>query len=72
MQKKSNLYTRGITPKRVAVASGRVHLYGLAPGQHSSEKTSQRWRAVGDTVSGLTDSEFEPLTSRTNSNVFND
>ena len=46
---KSNLhYTRGITPKRVT--SGGTHLRGLAPGRHSSEETSQRWRAVGDTV----------------------
>ena len=45
----SNLhYTRGITPKRVT--SGGAHLRGLAPGLHSSEETSQRWRAVGDTV----------------------
>ena len=47
---KSNLhYTRRITPKRVT--SCGAHLRGLAPGQHSSEKTSQRWRVVGDTVS---------------------
>ena len=46
---KSNLhYTRGITPKRVT--SGGAHLRGLAPGLRSSEETSQRWRAVGDTV----------------------
>ena len=48
--KKSNLhYTRGITPKRVT--SCGAHLRCLAPGQHSSEETSQRWRIVGDTVS---------------------
>ena len=47
---KSNLhYTRGITPKRVT--SGGAHLRGCAPGLHSSERTSQRWQAVGDTVS---------------------
>ena len=35
--KKSNPhYSRDITPKRVA--SGEIHLRGLAPGQHSSEK----------------------------------
>ena len=39
---------RGITPKRVT--SGGAHLRGLAPELHSSEETSQRWRAVGDTV----------------------
>ena len=27
-----------------------VHLRGLAPGRHSSERTSQGWRAVRDTV----------------------
>ena len=48
-QIKSNLhYTRRITPKRVT--SGGAHLRGLAPGLHSSEETSQRLRAVGDTV----------------------
>ena len=41
-------YTRGITPKRVT--SCGAHLRGLAPGQHSSEETSQWWRVVGDTV----------------------
>ena len=41
-------YTRGITPKRVT--SGGVHLRSLAPGQYSSEETSQRWRAAGDIV----------------------
>ena len=48
-KKKSNLhYTRGITPKYVT--NGGAHPRGLAPGLHSSEETSQRWRAVGDTV----------------------
>ena len=42
-------YTRRITPKRVT--SCGAHLCGLAPGQHSSEETSQRWRVVGDIVS---------------------
>ena len=47
---KSNLhYTRRITPKRVM--SCGAHLRGLAPGLHSSEETSQRWRVFGDTVS---------------------
>ena len=46
---KSNLhYTRRNTPKRVT--SCGTHLRGLAPGLHSSEETSQRWRVVGDTV----------------------
>ena len=50
IKKKSNLhYTRRITPKRVT--SCGAHLRGLAPGLHSSEETSQRWRVVGDTVS---------------------
>ena len=40
---KSNLYyTRGITSKRVT--SGGALLSGLAPGQHSSKETTQRWR----------------------------
>ena len=38
--------------RRVLAASldHRARLRGLAPAQHSSEETSQRWRAVGDTV----------------------
>ena len=28
----------------------RAYLRGLAPGLHSSEETSQRWRAVSNTV----------------------
>ena len=40
--------TRGITPKRVT--SGGAHLRSLTLGQHSSEETSQWWRAFGDTV----------------------
>ena len=67
--KKNLHYSRGITPKRVT--SGGVHLRGLAPGQHSSEGTSQRWRAVGDTVSDLTNPRFEPKTSPAGRDVFN-
>ena len=49
LHKKSDLdYTRHITPKRVT--SGGAHLRGAPFGPHSSEQTSQRWRAVGDTV----------------------
>ena len=44
-------------------------LRSLAPGQHSSEKTSQRLRSVGDTVSDLTDPGFKPQTSRADINV---
>ena len=40
---------QGTTPTRVT--SGGIHTRGLAPGQHSSEETSLRWRAVGDTAS---------------------
>ena len=66
--KKSNLYyTRGVTPKRVTI--GGIHLRGLAPGQHSSEETSQRWRVVGDTLFDLTGPGIEPSTSLTESDV---
>ena len=41
-------YACGITPKQVA--SGGTHLRLQRLGLHSSEKTSQRWQAVGDTV----------------------
>ena len=61
-------YTRGITTKRVTNAG--VHLRGLAPGQHSSEETSQWWRAVGDTESGLTGPGIEPQTFRGDSDLF--
>ena len=44
---KSWLYSRGFTLK--GVTSGGAHLRGLAPGQHSSEETLQRWQPVGDT-----------------------
>ena len=55
----SNLhYTRGVTPNRVT--SVEVHLRKLAPGQHSSEETSQRWRSVGDTGFDLTSMKVEP------------
>ena len=40
--KSSSYSPRAITPKRVT--SGGIRLRGLAPGQHSSEETSQRWR----------------------------
>ena len=66
---KSNVhYTRRIAPKRVT--SGGTHLRGLASGQHSAEKTSQRWRAVSDTVSDLTGLGIEPQTFRIDSNAF--
>ena len=52
MSKKNFPHFYGITPKRVT--SGGAHLRGLAPGQHSSEETSQRWRADIDTVFRLT------------------
>ena len=55
---KPNLhYARGIMPK--GVTSGEDHLRCSAPGQHSSEETSQRWQAVDDTVSDLTSPEIE-------------
>ena len=59
-KKKSSIYyklTRGITPKHVT--NGGEYLLVLAPGQHSSEETSQRWRAV-DTVPSFTGPVIEP------------
>ena len=41
------------------VRSARANHRCLAPGLHSSKKTSQRWRAVGETVSELTDRGIE-------------
>ena len=61
---KSNLHhTRSITPKQVT--SGGVHLHSLARGQHSFKETPHRWRAVGDTLSVLTDPVIKPQTSST-------
>ena len=44
---------------------------GLEPGQHSFEETSQRWRAVGYTLSDLTGPGIEPRTSHADSDVCN-
>ena len=44
---KSSLYSRYYAE---VCNERRDHLRGLAPGQHSSEETSQRWRAVDNTV----------------------
>ena len=52
--------------------SSVTHIRGLAPGQHSSEETSQRWRAVGGTVSDLTGPGTESQTSRTHGEACND
>ena len=46
-----------------------VHLGSLAPGQHSSEETSQQRRVVGDSISDLTGPVIEPQTSRTDNHV---
>ena len=53
------LHTRSISSK--SATGGEAHIRGLTPGQHSSEETSQRWRAVGNnTVSALTGPGNEP------------
>ena len=59
-----NHYTRCNTPKRVT--SGGAHFHVIAPANNTApfEEMSQRWRAVGNTVSDLTGPRFEPLTSR--------
>ena len=49
--------------------SGGIHLLGLAPRQHSSEKTSQRWRGIGNTVSALIGAVFELVSSSSSSDV---
>ena len=69
LQKSNLYYTRGITPKHVT--RGGAHLRGLAPGQHSSEATSKRWRAAGDTVPDLTEPGIEPQPSRADGDVLN-
>ena len=62
------LGTGCITPKRVT--SGGINLRGLAPGQHSSEETSQRWRDAGDTVSNLIGLVIESKTNRAAGDAF--
>ena len=57
---KSSLYSRYYAE---ACNEGGAHLRDLAPGLHSSEKTSQRWRHCVD----LTGPGIEPQTSRTDS-----
>ena len=41
----------------------------FAPGQYSSEETSQRWRIAGDRAFDLTGPGIKPSTSRANSNA---
>ena len=56
--KKKVHYTRRITPKHVT--NGGTHLRGLAPRQHSSEESSQRWQATGGTEPDLPVWEVNP------------
>ena len=65
--KKSTL-SRGISPK--FVTSDGTHTRRLAPAQHSSEATSQRWRVIEDTVPNLTGPGIESQTSRVDSVAF--
>ena len=66
---KSSLYLRYYAE---ACYEWWVHLRGIAPGEHScSEETSQRWRAVGDTVPDLSGPGIEPQTFRADSDVRN-
>ena len=56
-------YTRCITSK--LVTSLRAHLRVIAPaGNTAPFEMLQRWQAVGNTVSDLTDPRFESQTSR--------
>ena len=55
---------------RNVVANGETRPRGLAPGQRSSKETSQRLRAVGYTVSDLTDLGIESHTFRIDSEIF--
>ena len=70
IKKRSNLcYTIGVSRK--GVTSGGARLRGLTPGQHNSEETSQRLRAVGDTLSDLTGPGIEPQFFRVDIDVIN-
>ena len=46
-------------------------LRSIAPGQHSSEKTLQWWRAVGHSVSNSTSLGIEPQIFCIDSDIFN-
>ena len=52
------------------VASGEVRLRVLAFGQHRSEETLRRWRAVGYIMSNLIGLEIEPQIFRMDSDIF--
>ena len=65
---KSSLYSRHYAE---AYNEWRCPSPRLAPGQHSSEKTSQWRRGVGDTVSDFTGLGIEPKTFHSSSDVFN-
>ena len=60
-------YACYIASKRVT--SCGIHLGGLAPGQHNSEKTLQLWQVVSDALSGLTFPVIESQTSHTDGDV---
>ena len=72
---KSNLHCSRFI--KLAVVPKRGHEWRgptprqLAPVQHSSEETSQRWRAVGYFVSDLTGQGIEPQTFGIDSDIFN-
>ena len=57
-------YTRCKTPERVTSWRGPSPRHCARATQLLSKKMSQRWRAVGNTVSDLTGPRFEPQTSR--------
>ena len=65
---KSSLYSRYYAEACNELRDPSLH---LAPGQHSSEETSQQWRVVGSTVFDLTDPGIVPKTSRIDSDVSN-
>ena len=71
---KSSLYSR-YSFKRTM--SGGIHLRGFAPRLHCSEKTSQRWRIVGDTVSDMTGpwielQTFPPIATRVTTELYSE
>ena len=58
-------YTRCVTPKCIRnKLSGYISASLLQGNTAPFEKMSQRWRAVGNTVSNLTVPKFESQTSR--------
>ena len=64
-------HTKKKKKKTKCVTNGGANFRDLAPGQHSSVETWQRWRAAGDTVSDVTSSVIEPKNHHNDNVILN-